>query len=132
MVATGLFGLVCAGLYGGVAFTFRCDEISREHARATQILVQNMETIRLCKWSQSDPATNFIPASLTAYFDPGATNGLAYQVQFTITNPPNLGAAYSNDLRMLTAKATWTSGGIQRSRSMSTYIARPGLLWYAP
>ena len=126
-----ILGLVCAGAYGGISVSFHNVQVTREDLRATQIILQRMETIRLYTWSQSDPSTNFVPTSFTAPFD-NSGSGPVYQVNVTITNAPGIAEVYSNDLRMITVQASWMDNNIRRSLMMSTYIAKAGLLWYVP
>ena len=35
--------------------------------------------------------------------------------------------SYADDVRLVTVSLNWTNGGLSRSRSMSTYVARYGL-----
>jgi hypothetical protein len=128
----GLLGLVSAGLYGGVAMSFRNVQVTREEVRASQINVQTLEVLRLCTWSQCSPTTNFLPTSFTTTYDNSGNTNLVYQVQVTITNAPGISEVYSNDLRIVTVRTSWMDNGVARSSSMSTYVARPGLLWYVP
>jgi Tfp pilus assembly protein PilV len=130
VVAMLLLTLVCAGLYGGISTSFQNVQLTREGLRATQITEQTMEVIRLCTWSQSDPGTNFLPASFTAPYDSTGSTNHFFQVQVTVTNAPGVTEVYSNDLRMVTVQAWWTNNNIARTRGMSTYVAKSGLLWY--
>src|SRR5262249_46343602 len=84
VVAMGLLALVSAGLYGGVAMSFRNVQMTREEVRASQINVQTLEVLRLCTWSQSSPTTNFLPTSFAAPSDASGNTNLVYHVQVTI------------------------------------------------
>lgn len=132
VVAMGLMALMSAGLYGGIAMSFRNVQETREEVRASQINVQTLEVLRLCTWSQSSPATNFLPTSFTATYDNSGSTNLIYQVQITITNAPGITEIYSNDLRLVTVQTSWVNNGVTHSQSMSTYVAKAGLLWYVP
>jgi Tfp pilus assembly protein PilV len=133
LVAMLIVGVVCVAVYGAISVTFQTIQATREGLRATQILEQTMEVIRLCNWDQTDPSTGFLPRSFTQpYYTDGVslTNGPFYEVTVTITNPPPLGASYSNDVRMVQIQAAWTSGGVQHNRTMSTYVSQWGLQNY--
>lgn len=132
VIAMMVLGLVCAGLYGGISLSFQNVQLTREDLRATQVLVQTMEVLRLCTWSQSDPNTGILPTSFTVPYDNSGSTSLVYQVNVTIANAPNITEVYSNDLRLVTIQASWTDNSIPRTRSMSTYVAKEGLLWYVP
>jgi len=74
LVATAIIGVVFLCLYSGLAYGFTMIKFSRENQRATQILVEKMDTIRLYNWTQiTDP--NYVPRSFTNSYYPagGAT-----------------------------------------------------------
>ena len=132
VIAMLLLGIVCAGLYAGISMSFQNVQLSREDLRAAQITTQTMEIIRLCTWSQSDPSTNFLPSSFTAPYENTGSTSLVFQVSVTVTNAPGVTEVYSNDLRVVTVQTSWTNNNILRTRAMSTYVAKEGLLWYVP
>jgi hypothetical protein len=91
-----------------------------------------MEVIRLIKWDNVAPG--FVPMSFKAPYnlnpaDPASTNGLYYYGTVTVTNAP-LTESYSNDLRMIKIDLTWTSGGVTKSRQMTTFTSQFGLQRY--
>jgi type II secretory pathway pseudopilin PulG len=133
VIAIGVLGLVCAGVYGAMSASCGTVQMTRENLRANQILLQTLEVVRLCNWNQTNPATNFIPTSLTQpFFTDGSTvtNGPYYQLTVTMTNAPATSDSYSNDLRMIQIQAAWTSCGVNHLRTMSTYISKWGLQNY--
>lgn len=127
-----LLGLVATGLYGGISMSFRNVQLTREELRASQISVQTLEVIRLCTWEQGSPTTNFLPRTFTVSYDNSGSTNLVYTVNVTITNAPGITETYSNDLRMVTVQTSWVDNNIPCSRTMKTYVAKPGLLWYVP
>jgi type II secretory pathway pseudopilin PulG len=132
VVAMGVLGLVCTSLIGAATMAFRMLQFTRESQRATQILAQKMEVVRLCNWSQTNPTNTFLPTTLTVpYYTDGVslTNTPLYTLQVTINNAP-VGASYSNDVRMIKLKATWTSCGLSRTQSMTTYVSEWGMQNY--
>jgi Tfp pilus assembly protein PilV len=132
LMATGIISVVALGLYAGISSGFSVVEQSRENLRATQILVEKMETVRLYSWDQIN-SNGFIPATFSAPFQPGTTNAsnstLVYRGRVTIANAP-ITEAYSNDLKLVTVDLSWISARITHSRTMSTLISRYGLQNY--
>jgi type II secretory pathway pseudopilin PulG len=122
-------GMVCGAVLSGLTsgtFTMR---MARENLRATQILLEKAETIRLYNWDQIN-SNGFIPTNFTVAYDPNSTNsGCTYTGTFTLTKP-TFNATYTNDLRLLTVQVSWKSGGLQRSRSFRTYISHYGIQDY--
>jgi uncharacterized protein (TIGR02598 family) len=112
---------------------------ARENLRATQIMMQKMETIRLLTWTQG---TNTIiaPTTFTDYYDPTGTNtqaaGTIYQGTFSVAPAPaSLPGAYRGDMRLATVTVYWTNnlgskGILLRSKQMQTYVARYGMQDY--
>jgi type II secretory pathway pseudopilin PulG len=133
-VAIGMMvcGIVFVSLYAGLSQGFKVTQISRENLRATQVMLERLESIRLNTFDQlSTPG--FVPTQAIdePYYSVSATNygGFNYSVTVTVTNAP-LTASYANDLKMVNVKVAWTSGGVNRIREMSTLIARNGLQAY--
>ncbi len=129
-IGMGVIGTTCAALLTGITSGFFTMRMARENLRATQIILEKVETIRLYSWDQIN-TPDFIPATFTQVYDPTRTNsaGLTYSGTMTITTPaiPN---SYKDDLRMLTVNLSWTTGSIPRTRQFSTFIARDGLQNY--
>jgi len=127
MVGMMILAVGIASLYLGLSQGFAVIQTARENLRATQILQEKMETIRLFDWNQitTGPSrTNF-----TASFYPLATSGsqgIAYTGTRIITNAP-VTESYSNDLRLIIFQLTWTSGDVQRQREMRTLVSQYGL-----
>ena len=122
-------------LYGGISLGFTIVGHTREDLRATQILVEKMETIRLYSWDQVN-TTNFIPTTFTDYYYPpgvGQTNGWSSGVTYngTVTvSPGPTGRSYSTNVMQVTVGLNWTTGGVNRSKQLSTYVSRDGLQNY--
>ncbi len=128
LVAAGILGVVTVSLLGGITRCFETVQLSRENVRATQILQDKMESIRLYNWDQIN-TTGFIPEDFVApYYPNGSTNsGVVYKGEVDISAAP---VSYSNDLRLVTVTVEWESGGVERQRDMQTYISRYGLQHY--
>lgn len=129
-VGLGVVGTVVGAMLSGITtgtFTMR---MARENLRATQIMLEKVETIRLYSWDQINTA-GFIPANFTATYDPkGAPDvGLTYSGTMTITPAP-ISSSYSNDMKMVSVHLSWQTGGVHRDRDFTSYIARNGLQDY--
>ena len=57
LVAAAILGFVATSLYGAFAAGFCVIQSTRENLRATQIMVQKMEAVRLLTWSQVGDTT---------------------------------------------------------------------------
>jgi len=129
-IGMGIIGTVVGAMLSGIAngtFTMR---MARENLRATQIMLEKVETIRLYSWDQIN-SNGFIPTSFTNLYDPqGAPNvGLTYNGTMTIAPAP-IGSSYSNDMKMITVHLSWQTSGLQRDRQFTSYISRNGLQDY--
>ncbi len=131
IVAMAVIGVVVVALYGGISTGFSSVRLARENLRATQILVEKMEAIRLYDWDQLT-AASFIPTNFFVPYDPADTTNttkVIYSGQVSIT-PVSLAASYTNDLRLVTVQLTWNTAGLPRTRQLSTYVCRTGLQNY--
>ena len=132
MVAVSVLGFMIVSLYAGFSSGFAVLRVARENLRATQILAERMEVIRLVKWDDVKPG--FIPTNFTAPFyandETNTTTGqFAYSGTVTITDTP-VGETYAQNLRMIHINLSWVSGNITRTREMSTFISKYGLQNY--
>ena len=128
-VSMGILGTIVVALLSGFTTGFFTMQMARENLRATQILLEKVETIRLYSWSQIN-TPGFIPATFTAAYDPNSTNsGLTYSGTMTITNAP-ITSSYSNDMKQFTVRINWQSGSLPRTREFTTYVAHYGLQNY--
>jgi hypothetical protein len=108
-------------------------QVTRENLRATQIVVQRMEAIRLASYTAlASPAS--YPTNYTDYYAPGGANGTAgtpYTITYTWKPAPSaLPPTWRSNIALVTVAASWTSGNVQRTRSMQTYVARYGIQRY--
>src|ERR1044071_7594941 len=138
LVATLAGAVMLLALYASFTYGFATMRVTREDIRATQIIIQRMEAIRLSPYAVvANPA--MFPTNTTAYFDESqnSTNhGSVYTVSFSATpKPPGMpntssSTGYGTNMMLVTVSASWTSGNMQRSRSMQTYVARNGIQNY--
>lgn len=134
MVAMAIMGTTMGALLSGFASGFFTMRMTRENLRATQIMLEKMETIRLYSWSQVTN-TGFIPPTFTAPYDPQATTGqqgAAYQGTMTITDVPvgAIDASYAPDMKKVVVTVNWTTCNLNRTRQFQSYISRYGLQDY--
>jgi type II secretory pathway pseudopilin PulG len=129
-VSMGVIGTSMMALFSGFTSGFFTMQMARENLRATQILLEKTETIRLYSWDQVVNTPGFIPPTFTAAYDPNSTNsGIVYNGTVRIEAVP-LATGYSDEMRMVTIGLNWRTGSIDRNRTFTTYIARNGLQNY--
>src|SRR5690349_6325210 len=129
VIAMAIVGVIVVAVYGAITSGMTSLRMARENLRATQILVEKSETLRLYTWDQLN--TNFLPARFVAPYDVNttSTNGVVYIGTITLSRP-SIGTSYTNDLRLVTIRVDWKTGRINRSRELSTYVCRSGLQNY--
>jgi hypothetical protein len=140
LVAAGILGFVGTSLYGAFSAGFCVIQSTRENLRATQIMVQKLEAIRLFTWSQVGDTTNYLNSTFTEVYDPlGATNscgGAKYTGCVTASVPAagELPEAYRTNMRTITVSVAWTTyngaKAIVHQREMQTRVARNGMQNY--
>ncbi len=134
VVSVLVVATLATGFYGGLTSGFMMTESTREDLRATQIMTQKLEALRLCTWSE---LSSF---SFQESYDPTAgTNqgtGTFYAGRVVVgpaTNiPSNL--SYSDKMRQVTVTVSWTNGicgkPLVHTRQAQTLVARYGLQNY--
>ncbi|MFM1770382.1 MAG: hypothetical protein RJA22_2911 [Verrucomicrobiota bacterium] len=133
-MAVTVLGVLLLALYTGMSTAMFSTRLARENLRATEILLEKMEGIRLYSWDQV-LTTGFIPTNfISYYYDTGASNGIGVGITYTgsvdLVSTPLTDVNYSNEVRQLNLTLNWVSGGIPRTRSLTTYIARHGVQNY--
>ena len=133
MVAVLVMSISVVSLYTGVSSGFALVKSAREDLRATQIMLQKMEAVRLYTWSQVTNSSYFSTNSSTTYYDPAGqvsgSGGVVYTVNTAITTETPE-ATYSPGMRRITVQVSWVSGKVKRRREVSTYVARYGMQNY--
>ena len=132
MVSVGLLGIMVVSLFAGFSSGFDVVRASRENVRATQILEERMEVIRLIKWDNVTPG--FIPTNFTVpFYAVVGTNTTPVGLTYTGTvSFPDTGMSetYSTNLRTIQIGLTWTSGNVTHKREMITYVSKYGMQNY--
>jgi len=133
MVAVLVVSIAVVSLYTGVSSGFAPVKLAREDLRATQIILQKMEAIRLYTWSQITDANYFSTNNCVTYYDPAGqangSGGVAYTVS-TVISTDTPAASYSPNMRRVTVQVSWVSGHVNRRREVSTFVARYGMQNY--
>jgi hypothetical protein len=140
-VGLGIVGTATAALFSAFGAGFLTIRMARENLRATQIMLEKVETLRLYSWTQVTNNAGFIPTTFTNKYDPASqvgNRGLLYYGTLMITNvnPVQMGGmggvapSYTNDMRMVIVRLNWKTGNIDRNREFRSYISRCGLQDY--
>src|SRR5579884_2300155 len=135
LCAALLIGIAIASIYLslGQGYTFTTENSC--NLRATQLVTEQMETMRLYTWSELTN-TGFVPTAFTNYYYPSSSSNVSSGTTFTGTisiTAPSMTEAYSNDIRLVTVTvnwypgANWTSGSMLHTLSASTYVAHYGM-----
>ncbi len=128
MVATCLFTICVATVFLGMSSGYATIESARENLRATQLLLEKFEAVRLMTYDQlwSPSVTNY---TTNAYYDIQSTSGVRYTLTVSVSS--NLPVStYRNDISLVTMRVSWTSGAINRQKTMYSYAAKSGLQQY--
>ena len=144
LMAACVIGILFVSLYGGITAGVGAISAARENLRATQVILDKMETLRLYSWSQVGTfgsSSSYIPASFTESFFPTGTNysdstvstnatgsGFTYYGTVSITSP-GFTQNYSNSMKQVTITVRWTNG-VARSNSITTYVGQYGIQNY--
>ena len=128
LIGVAVMGTVFVSLYAGMATGFQSIRTSQENLRATQIMTEKFEAMRLFNWDQLN-APGFVPSTFTARYAPGSSApGISYTG--TIRIEPVLGQPYRTDLKAVTITLSWRTGSRLQTRTLTSYVARYGLQTY--
>jgi type II secretory pathway pseudopilin PulG len=132
VISTCILAILATGLIGCFTYGFYIMELARENQRATQIILEKFETVRLYNWDQV-LTPGFIPTTFEDIYDPQAaagSEGIAYHGTVRVANVP-FNTSYSSNMRELVISLTWTSSrNLTRTRTMSTFVAKDGVQNY--
>lgn len=133
MVGVAIMAILFVTFYIAIAFGMSEIRLARENLRATQILVNHMEGIRLFTWSQLTD-TNMLPPNFTEYYNPLGTNGaqgITYTGTVAVASATlSPAASYSTNMYSISVQIQWSSGNVIRTRQMSTFSALNGIQNY--
>src|SRR2546423_14530314 len=102
LVAIFIISMMMVSLYAGFSSGFAIVKLSRENLRATQIMVQKLESARIFSWKQITNSA-FLKTNFTDYYNPSGTNnntaGALYQGVISVITPTNVPVAYQGKMR---------------------------------
>ena len=130
-IGMGIVGTTVVTLFSGFTSGFFTMQMARENLRATQIMLERVETIRLYNWDQVC-TPGYITPSFSAPYDPDAPDGqqgLVYRGTIQITDL-GLPASYAPDMKKIVVRVDWTTCRLQRTREFTSYISRFGMQDY--
>jgi len=130
VVALALIALLVAAVYSAITSGMGTIRMARENLRATQILLEKTEVIRLYHWEQLN--SGYVPTQFVANYDTASTStnsGILYYGTVKIA-PAVTGTTYADDMREVTVSVNWKTGSIKRTRQMKTYVCRSGIQNY--
>jgi hypothetical protein len=130
IVGAAILALTVVALYGAFSFGFSTIKVSQEDVRADQILVQKLETLRVYNWT--NVLNNYVPTNFTAYYS--TNGGVTYEGSLSVTPfvPTTANETYTDSLRQVTVSVAWISGGVPRTRSMTTFVSQYGIQTFKP
>jgi hypothetical protein len=124
-----VFAISFMALLSGLSSTVSTVECSRETVRASQIMTEKLDTIRLYSWSKVI-TPNYIDTSFTAtQYPTNGAPGIIYTGRVTIAEPV-IPESYKSRMRLVTVELTWTSHRRLKRTQMSTLIGEYGLQTY--
>jgi len=134
MIGVSVMGIALVSLYAAFAFGFMQIRLTRQNLRATQILEERMEMVRLLNWDQVINLPGYIPTTFEApFYATNPTNppsdSFTYTGTVLVTNAP-LTETYASNLRMIRIQVSWSSGGITNNRQMTTFVSQYGMQKY--
>ena len=139
VVAVAVILIAFLAIFANMTFGLSVTQLSRENLRATQIMLDKMEGVRLYSWNQLTNANFLIPSFTNWFFETNnigmataSGNGISYTGQVVVATVPFTNY-YSPNMRKVTVNVGWTSGNagnISRSRSMSTFVSEAGMQNY--
>lgn len=139
MFATSIVAVAFVSLYAAITSGFALVVNARENLRATQLMVERAEVMRLYTWAQITN-TGYIPTTFTAsYYPPiGTTNdqssaitngGTVYYGTVSI-DAASVASGYADQMRLVTITLNWTNGTSGHQRSLQTFVSANGLQKY--
>ena len=126
MFAIVIIAVVFVSLYVAISQGFGVVQVARENLRATQIMQEQVEILRILNWDQI--TTNPPPWNFNASFYPAnlTNQGVVYSGSVNITNAP-VSSTYTTDVRLAVVSLSWMSGNVSRRRELRTLVSHYGL-----
>jgi prepilin-type N-terminal cleavage/methylation domain-containing protein len=109
LVAVTIMGMAIAALMVATSSGLRTIKQAREDLRATQIMAQRLETIRLLTWKQLNDTKYFNTDIFTDYYDADKSTGTVYYGKCELLSCP-YSVDYASSLKTVRITLTWTNG----------------------
>ena len=136
VVAMAVILVAFVTIFTGLSTGLSSMQSSRENLRATQIMLDKMEGVRLYSWTQLTNSTFLVPSFTNWFYETNniglstaSGSGDMYTGAVVVAAFP-FTASYGGTMRSVTVNVGWTSGSISHSRSMSTFVSENGLQNY--
>lgn len=143
MISMAVVAMMFVSLYAGITQGLAVISTARENMRATQIMIEKIELLRLYSWDQLN-TPGFIPGAFAERLMPSNTTNSSTTAATVdgLASPSGAGTifvgtiqlglapvndGYTSAMRLATLTVTWTNGNIQRTRSMQTLVAERGI-----
>jgi prepilin-type N-terminal cleavage/methylation domain-containing protein len=146
MMAVAVVGVMTVSLYAGISASFGVIQRTRENLRATQILVQRAETVRLYSWDQltNNATPRWFQTNFTEVYDPlsvtnGTGIGISYHGNIALSVPPPVSVlpanvSYRGNVALVSITLRWTNAAganpIPHVRTYQTLVAKSGMQRY--
>jgi prepilin-type N-terminal cleavage/methylation domain-containing protein len=147
MVAVAIIGVAFTSLYAGMTAGFGVVSVTRENLRATQIMQDRMEVMRMYTWDQLQTfgtSNSYIPSTFAERFYPtdnvytnsdvvtvaNATNGGIYYFGTIDIAASGLTNSYSNWVKKVTVTILWTNANVARTRTLTSFVSAYGMHSY--
>ena len=142
LFAMAVTGIMVTALYAGLTWCLTSVRTARENLRASEVMVEKMEVIRLLTWDQIDSGSVLFTTFTAGYSTGSATSkkdttnyngGFNYYGTITVVPPldTQLLGNYTNDMRVVQVQVYWTNQRFPHTRKISSYVSRYGIQNYA-
>ncbi len=128
--------VMVTSLYSGISQSYRMAHQTRDVARATQVMIDVTEILRLYTWEEIN-TPGFIPTNFVSTLDAdyrrgiNATNIGTRKARGVIAmKDVSFSTNYKTNMKEVTITLTWTNSNLKQTRSMTTYVARNGIQSY--
>jgi len=134
VVGFGIFGICFGALLAGLTLNVSTIKYARETVRATQIMEEKLDTIRLYTWDKINTPgyiSNqfYAPFFPTNSFNTTQSSGVIYTGLITIATAP-VTETYQTNLVQVTIDLYWPSTPQLRHAQMITLVGKYGLQTY--
>ena len=139
MIAVLIMAIVFSAVFLSMSMGLSISQASRENLRATQIMMDKMEGVRLYSWTQLNNSSFLISTFTNQFYETnniGLTTATGSGVIYTgavAIAACSFSTSYSTNMRSVTVTIGWTSGRsgtTYHTRSMMTYVSMMGLQNY--